>query len=226
MSSRWANTVTTLALAGLIVGISLSSPRWARLFQRPLQLKGEEAPPSRPPEPEPSNSAERKLSVKLFFEAQDHPGLVIEERSVPFFNDLSQQLRTVVEELIQGSKAGLLPTFPPEAKVLEVFVTARGVAYVDLSKEAAESPTGDGSDGERLAVYSVVDSITASFPAIKQVQILIEDHPVDTLRGHVDLSRPLGPDMTLLADSVLSPVEASPTPAPTVQPEPPPPGAR
>jgi hypothetical protein len=29
-------------------------------------------------------------------------------------------------------------------------------------------------------------------------QILVEDKPVRTLAGHVDLARPLGPDMTFL----------------------------
>jgi hypothetical protein len=49
-----------------------------------------------------------------------------------------------------------------------------------------------------------------NFPAIRRVQILVDDHPAETLAGHVDLSRPLTPDMTLLASSTLSPVKPSP----------------
>ena len=53
-----------------------------------------------------------------------------------------------MEELIAGSaERASAPTLPAETKVLEVFVTARGVAYVDLSKEAAQA-AGGGSDGE------------------------------------------------------------------------------
>ena len=134
---------------------------------------------------------------------------VIEERTVSFSNDLSRQLRMVVEELVRGSQHRP-PAHPrPRARsVLEVFVTARGMAYVDLSKEAA-TPPGAGSDDELLTVYSVVNSLTANFPAVKRVQILIEDRPVPTLAGHVDLSRPLPPDLTYLASATLTPA-ASP----------------
>jgi spore germination protein GerM len=117
-----------------------------------------------------------------------------------------------VEELAKGSRIGLVATLPPETKVLEVFVTARGVAYVDLSKDARDGLTG-GSDAEMRTVYSVVDSLTASFPSIARVQLLIENEAVSTLAGHVDLSRPLPPDMTLLAAAALVPSE-SPAPKP------------
>ena len=118
----------------------------------------------------------------------------------------------VVEELARGSQMGLLPSLPPGTRVLEVFVTARGVAYVDLSKEAATA-VGRGSDDELITVYSVVNSLTSNFPsAVKRVQIVIEDHQVPTLAGHVDLTRPLAPDMTYLAASTLTPA-ASPPPS-------------
>src|SRR6185369_12965435 len=48
-------------------------------------------------------------------------------------------------EPARGSQIGLGPSLPTGTRVLEVFVTARGVAYVDLSKEAA-TPAGRGSD--------------------------------------------------------------------------------
>jgi spore germination protein GerM len=108
----------------------------------------------------------------------------------------------VVAELVLGSKAGLVPTLPPETKVLDVFVSPRGVAYVDVSKEAAVG-TG-GSHEELLSVYSIVNSLTVNFPAVKRVQILVDDRPVATLAGHVDLSHPLPPDMTLLAAAAVA----------------------
>jgi hypothetical protein len=104
-----------------------------------------------------------------------------------------------------------------------VFVSARGTAYVDLSKEAAAGGA-TGSLGERLSVYALVDSITANFPAIRRVQILVDDKPAETLAGHVDLSRPLPADMTLVAveapplvrapDDAAAPRPSVPTPTP------------
>jgi germination protein M len=50
-------------------------------------------------------------------------------------------------------------------------------------------------------VFSIVDTLTLNFPEIKRVQILIEDQAVDTLNGHLDLSRPLRQDLSFVAAS-------------------------
>jgi spore germination protein GerM len=212
LTPRVANGLTALGLVALLGTVSATAPRWARILRRPLptaDVEGRDLEPSAPSS-SPSAEAQRTINVKLFFESLQSPGLALEERAVPFSSDLATQVRTLVEELAKGSTAGLGPTLASTTKVLEVFVTARGVAYVDLSKEARDSVTG-GSDEEQSTVYSVVDSITASFPSISRVQILIENQPATTLAGHVDLSRPLSPDLTLLAAVALTPME-SPAP--------------
>jgi spore germination protein GerM len=206
MSPRQANILTVLGLVALLAVTSLTAPRWARLLQRPLPTPPEEGAPAESAKREDAPAAPRSsINVKLFFQAADRPGLMIEERTVAQSSDLSRQIKAVVEELIAGSKSGLMPTLAPATRVLEVFVTGRGVAYVNLSKEAAQGAAG-GSESELITVYSVVNSLTVNFPAIKRVQILIEDKPAPTLWGHVDLTRPLPPDMTLLATSTLTPV--------------------
>jgi spore germination protein GerM len=225
MSPRTLNLLTILLLLILLVGVSLTAPRWARFIRQPLQAAEEEpaAEPDTPaspgataattapprPSPEPSE-AQRTISVKLFFEAADRPGLVVEDRLVPFSPDLSRQIVSVVEELLKGPRSGLVAPLNPATRVLEVFVSARGVAYVDLSKEVQATDVL-GSAAERLAVFSIVNTIAENFPAVRRVQILVDDHPAETLAGHVDLSRPLSPDMTLLA---ALPVE-TPPPSPS-----------
>ena len=210
MTSRTANVVTAAGLVSLLVVVTLTAPRWARLLTRPVggaEEEGTEAASSgAAPREEAAGEVERKINVKLFFQAADRPGLVIEERPVTFSTDLSRQLRGVVEELVHGSKIGLGPTLAPDTKVLDVFVTARGIAYVDLSKEVVAGHPG-GSEAERMTIYSVVNSLSTSFPAVKRVQILVEDKPAETLAGHIDLTRPLPPDMTVLAASELRPSE-------------------
>jgi germination protein M len=150
--------------------------------------------------------------VKLFFLAPDQPALLIEDREVAYSADLARQVRTVVEELVKGSQKGLVGTLPAETKVIDAFVTSAGVAYVDLSKEAGQKHPG-GSKGELLSVYSVVNSLAANFPAVKRVQILVDDRQVPTLAGHVDLTRPLSADMTFLVGSAPSPVPGAAVPA-------------
>ena len=209
MTSRTANIVTAAGLVSLLAVVTLTAPRWARLLTRPVGGGSEEESPepsaagAPAKEEEVAGVAERKINAKLFFQSADRRGLVIEERPVAFSTDLSRQLRSVVEELVRGSKIGLGSTLAPDTKVLDVFVTQRGVAYVDLSKEAVAGHPG-GSEAELMTVYSVVNSLTISFPAVKRVQILVEDRPAETLAGHVDLTRPLLPDMTVLAVAPVS----------------------
>jgi spore germination protein GerM len=206
LTPRRANLLTAAGLLLLLGLMAVTAPRWANWLRRePGQETGSGG--GSVPEDEAAR-VERQINVKLFFQANDRPGLVIEERSVPFAPDLAGQVRAVVEELVRGSRSGQLPTLDPGTRVLEVFVSARGVAYVDLSKEAQAIAAG-GSEAEMITVYSVVNSVAANFPAIKRVQILVEDKPATTLAGHVDLTRALPPDMTLLASAPLKPVASA-----------------
>ena len=219
-----ATVVIGSGLGLLLLVVVLGAPRWTRLLSRAVP-DDETAPEEKKDahEEEPAGHVERTINVKLFFQGGDRPGLVMEERTVPFSSDLGAQLKSVVGELVLGSKSGLGATLPPETKVLEVFVTAKGVVYVDLSKEAAQGTSG--SHDELLSVYSIVNSLAVNFPAVKRVQLLVEDRPAETLAGHVDLSRPLTADMTLLAAATVAPAEppapgGSPAPAARASPVP------
>lgn len=215
MTPRQANVLTLVGLVALLAAVSLTAPRWSALLREPVTVfEGNdteidaEATPS--PAGGPGAETGRRISVRLYFEAPSGDGLVSEEREIAFSEDLTMQLRTVVEELVRGSTTGLVPPLPAGTRVLEVFVTARGVAYVNLSGEAT-GLTG-GSRAELLTVYSVVNSLVTNFPAVSRVQILVEDRMASSFAGHVDLSRPLPADMTLVVFAAQG--DASPEPAP------------
>lgn len=201
MTPRRANVLTAIGLVALLAVAALTAPRWSGLLREPLAVfEGEDGgpgDPGEPPLPGADARAERRINVRLYFETEESEGLLAEERTILFSDDLARQIRTLVEELVRGPETGLLPTLPPETKVLEVFVTSSGVAYVNLSGEATALP--GGSRSELHTVYSVVNSVVANFPAVRRVQILVEDRMVPSLGGHVDLSRPLPADMTLIA---------------------------
>ena len=214
MTPRQANLLTAAGLLALLFGVSTSAPRWAPLMARVFSGAGEgggeaDGAAEGGAPAEAARAVESQINVKLFFQAADRSGLVIEERAVALAPELSRQVRTVVEELARGSRIGLQPTLPAATRVLDVFVSARGVAYVDLSKEVAQQHPG-GSEAELITVYSVVNSLTANFPAVKRVQILVDDRPTPTLAGHVDLTRPLPADLTFLASSALTPAAPAP----------------
>jgi germination protein M len=185
-----ANALTALGLLTLLLLVVLTRTV-------PGEEGAEEGAAAHVPEPEGPAAVEQKITVKLFFLAPDQPALLIEDREVVYSADLARQVRTVVEELVKGPQKGLVASLPADTKVIDSFVTAAGVAYVDLSKEASLKHPG-GSRGELLSVYSIVNSLTSNFPAVKRVQILVDDRQAPTLAGHVDLTRPLSSDMTFL----------------------------
>ena len=105
---------------------------------------------------------------------------------------LDAQAQRAVQELIEWAGTETTSPVPPEASVREVWVSPGGIAYVDFDR-AFYVFGGGGSLGELHTVYSVVATLAVSFPEIDAVQILIDGAPIDTLAGHVDLSRPLRP---------------------------------
>jgi hypothetical protein len=215
VTPRQANAATAVGLVALGAALAFTAPRWAATLRSPsATLEGEEQAGAPAPAPAPEkDGAARRIRVRLYFEAPDRPGLLPEEREVVFSADLARQLRTVVEELAKGSTSGLLPTLPPGTRVLEVFVSRGGVVYVDLSGEAAAGLPG-GSQAELLTVFSVVNTVVTNFPATSRVQILVNDSVVPSLGGHIDIGRPLPPDMTLVAvEAPPSPGASSPPPA-------------
>jgi spore germination protein GerM len=211
MTPRQANVLTVVGLVALLAVVSLTAPRWSALLREPLTVfdgNGMDVDTEATPSSPDGADAGRRINVRLYFEAPTGDGLVSEEREIAFSEDLPMQLRTVVNELVRGPTSGLVPTLPDGTRVLEVFVTERGVAYVNLSGEATGLP--GGSRAELLTVYSVINSLVVNFPAVSRVQLLVEDRMTTSFAGHVDVSRPLPADMTLVVFPTLG--DARPDP--------------
>ena len=103
-----------------------------------------------------------------------------------------------VEELLKESQNGYLSPIPPQTKLREIFMTRRGVAYVDFSKDFQVGHPS-GSTAEILTIYSIVNSLAYNFKSIKKVFILIEGAEKETLGGHVNLNKPFLPRYSLIA---------------------------
>jgi spore germination protein GerM len=163
------------------------------------------------PQPETSRTAKtaaspsqvphdtRKINVKLFFATPGSAMLQAEERSIPYHDTLLAQAREVMNALLAGPQSNLISAIPDKTKLLDVMVSKDGIAYVDFSQEIVSNHQG-GSTGEMITVYSIVNTLSTNLPQIHGVQILVEDHSVDTLNGHMDLSRPLKPDFSMARD--------------------------
>ncbi|HLX10953.1 MAG TPA: GerMN domain-containing protein [Thermoanaerobaculia bacterium] len=98
-----------------------------------------------------------------------------------------------------ATAGGLVRPFPPEVKLGSVELSADGIAFVDLRWPDHEDPPESGSTEEIQRVYSVVDSLALNVPEVNRVVLLWNGTQRITFSGHLDTSRPLQPDRTLLA---------------------------
>ena len=144
-------------------------------------------------------AARGSMQLQLFLIVPGLERLIPVGREVPAPSTLDSQAERALEELIAWEGADTVSPVPAEAGIREVWVSPGGIAYVDFD-QAFYDFGGGGALGELHAVYGVVSTLVISFPEIRAVQIMIEGQQVDTLAGHVDLSRPLvpSPDWALL----------------------------
>ncbi len=131
----------------------------------------------------------RKIQATLFYVSEDGLELVPVSREVRYGATPAEQARHIAEAQVAAPSDGLASAIPAGTTVRAVYLGARGDAYVDLSAEAASGHKG-GSLNEALAIYAVVNALTANLPDVAAVQILIDGHEVDTLAGHLDLRQP------------------------------------
>lgn len=172
-------TVITTVLAWLLfVGL----PRW---YGAPAATRAVAAAPS-PQSPPPG----RKIKARLYYVADDGTRLTAVEREVSYGEGTVEQARQIVEAQIAPVSEPLVSAIPAGTKLRSLFVTGRGEAYVDLSRDVSAAH-GGGSVGELLTVYTIVNTLTENLPAVTAVQLLVEGKEVETLAGHVDLRRPL-----------------------------------
>jgi spore germination protein GerM len=145
------------------------------------------------------NTIQRKINVKLFFIDPGSAMLVAQDRSIAYRESLPGEAREILTELVKGpdDTDHLVPPLPAGTVLRDVFITKDGIAYADFSQDLIDHHQG-GSLGELNTVFAVINTLTLNLPQIKKVQILVNDQVVETLKGHVDLSRPLGQDLSIV----------------------------
>jgi spore germination protein GerM len=157
----------------------------------PPEVGGGE-PASHPPRPE-------LKKVVLFFLSEADELLHPEERVIVSGPTPEGEARRVVEELIKGSRQGLISPLPSEAQLRQVFLTKEGIAYVDFSREFSDLHPS-GSSAEIDTVYCLVNSLAFNFKPIKKVFILVNGSEKETLGGHISLTEPFLPNFSLIAE--------------------------
>jgi hypothetical protein len=149
----------------------------------------------RPAEPPPATAAAAavpapRIRARLYYLSEDGLHLQAADREVYFGEGTAEQARHLVEALLEPAPEPLVSVIPAGTTLRTLFLSAEGVAFVDLSGEAGRNHGGGALD-ELYTVYSIVETLTENLPAVTAVQILVDGREVDTLAGHVDLRRPL-----------------------------------
>ncbi len=128
--------------------------------------------------------------LSVWFASQQEDALVSERRRVSSGLTPAERAKASLQELIAGPKSQALRTVPAAVKIREVFIDDQGTAYIDFGEALSQTHPG-GPWAELVTIRSVMQTLAANVPEIKQVQILIEGREVETLAGHVDIRRPL-----------------------------------
>ena len=140
------------------------------------------------PSPTPAPPG-RKIKARLFYVAEDGQHLTSVEREVAYGDGAVAQAREIVAAQVAPVTDPLVSPVPPGTLVRALYISDRGNAYVDLSREVSTAHPG-GTTTELLTVYAIVDALTVNLPAVHAVQILVDGKEQDTLAGHVDLRQP------------------------------------
>jgi germination protein M len=138
-------------------------------------------------------STEPTTELRLYFSDRQAEKLVAEVRAIPQTDEVG---RAAVEALIEGPAfEGAVPTMPEGTLLLGIQIE-QGEATVNFSSELVDNHSG-GSSGERMTVYSVVNTLT-EFDTVSAVRFLVDGQKRDTIAGHMDISGPIERDESLL----------------------------
>jgi spore germination protein GerM len=138
-----------------------------------------------------------KQIAKIYFSDPQERFLIPEKRYVFKENDTAAQAKEIVKALLEGSKAGLVNTFPAGVSLRDVKVIDAEIALVNFSKSLTKLHQG-GSTAEMATIYSLTNSITQNVPGIKKVKILVEGKELSSIKGHISTQKAFSPDLELL----------------------------
>jgi spore germination protein GerM len=138
-----------------------------------------------------------KKGIVLYFSDRESDYLIGEKREILKKSDVKEEAEEAMDELIRGPKGKLIPTLPPQTRLLGLELGKNGIAKVNVNHAFLKDHPG-GSSAEMMTVYSMVNTLALNFPQIKRVQILVEGKKVETITGHLSIWQPVPPNPDLI----------------------------
>ena len=178
----------------VIGGIAISGTVIIAVIIAVVLFRSKQSNLTTPSEPIPvadsSNSQLPTQNVNLFFFEPTSLTLIREPRDLPLSQDITERLKQIITELLAGSTRSLKNTIPKGTELHQAYIDKQAIAYLDFSRRLSDAHIG-GTTAEMLTVEAILRTVGANFPQqIKKVQILIEGQEVNTIAGHIDISKP------------------------------------
>ena len=147
----------------------------------------------------PRTSVEPKEhEIEVYFADENASKLVPEKRQAKLGGGGAADAGAIVAELIKGPQSDtLLPTVPSGTRLLNAYKVG-DMLVLDFTHDLQTNHTG-GSTGELLTIYSIVNTVALNLGDIEKVQLLVEGEEMESLAGHLDLKKPLSPNLRWLA---------------------------
>ena len=193
MTKKTAWVLIAAAAAAVALLFALARREGAIRRERPSGevVRAKESAPLKLAPGSPTPPPAEKIRVTLFFPLAEDGLLRPEERDVEKPADAAGFARELMREEIAGPKdPKLVPALPDKFTLRNVFVPGDGQVVVDFNVDSAWARSAGSSD-ELAAVGAIVDTLLQNLAQTDRVRILVNGNPVETLAGHVDVSRPL-----------------------------------
>jgi spore germination protein GerM len=133
-------------------------------------------------------------SITVFFGNAEGDGLIDESRTIAAYRHRDEEVEAVLAELLHGPQSsGGVRTVPDGTALRQAFYDEeQRTLYLDFN-EALVGEEMTGTTTERMTLAAILRTIAVDFPEVKAVQFLVNGLEVETLGGHLDLTRPLRP---------------------------------
>lgn len=80
---------------------------------------------------------------------------------------------------------------PYGVRLLDLYMDREGIVYIDLSNEIIKNFRGDAIEEYNL-ISGLYNTIKKAVPTISSIKLLIEGKEIESIGGHIDISKPIG----------------------------------
>jgi hypothetical protein len=182
-------------LVGMLVIAVIIAAGYFPVLKRHLRLsaqtpaKSEEQVRRELTQPSNANTGEPIGKAKLYWSSGARDGSLMPVTvDLPLSRDPVVRAKQVLNTLLAGPVDAELRTLPPDAVLLAFYLLPDGTGVADFS-EALATATPSGIESEEMAVDSILKTLETNVPQIRWLKILVHGQEVDTLAGHLDLTR-------------------------------------